>query len=343
MSSTDLLLDVRLPPKSLKKLEHLRSLADDALQLTRAATEQQFAVRPQLQAAEARLAELLRPQPQLERPAAYEIGRGYGQHSAVTMIKALAEGDPRVVAAQRELALLKDKLDRATQLYETRNATWTSAGRLVAQLENYLANIAGPIAGYPTEIEVPVKKGQTLLDAIEQRRRRCRELKADARQVQAAPIPSGEAKEKVRVLIASLAERGQPRGLGLLVETGSMAEIAAPTQQVQTTGYASGGGVTSNVFEQPDLLAFAAWLDPAKLLKKFCAEIDEFSDDEHALTDEQRTAKLEEIVADLLAVQREEEALIAQSESQGQVISRRTNADARAVLGLSDDLPAPEE
>ena len=27
MSSTDLLLDVRLPPKSLKKLEHLRSLA----------------------------------------------------------------------------------------------------------------------------------------------------------------------------------------------------------------------------------------------------------------------------------------------------------------------------
>jgi hypothetical protein len=47
-----------------------------------------------------------------------------------------------------------------------------------------------------------------------------------------------------------------------------------------------------------------------------------------------RAAKLADIEAELLACEREEEALIEHGEEQGTPVSRRLDCDPRAVLGI---------
>jgi hypothetical protein len=56
---------------------------------------------------------------------------------------------------------------------------------------------------------------------------------------------------------------------------------------------------------------------------------------EFATSPEKRAALTAEIEADLLAVQREEEALIIMSEATDSPILRRPDAEPRAVLGLA--------
>lgn len=93
----------------------------------------------------------------------------------------------------------------------------------------------------------------------------------------------------------------------------------------------------------PDSQAMIAWLFKKQLLAAVDAEIAELSDDKGALTDEQREQKLAEIDRDILAVEREEEELVSMAESQGQTISRRTNSDPRAILGLASTMPNAKE
>ena len=72
------------------------------------------------------------------------------------------------------------------------------------------------------------------------------------------------------------------------------------------------------------------------------ALVDELGFDEReCLSDEQRTEREAEIVAQMLQVERMEEQLIMHADDVGTAIARRDTADARAVLGLSDALPAP--
>jgi hypothetical protein len=72
-------------------------------------------------------------------------------------------------------------------------------------------------------------------------------------------------------------------------------------------------------------------------------EIDQLSDDAHALMPEQRKERRQQILTDTLATEREEEALIELGEAQGIVVRRRSNADVRAVLGLASNMHAAEE
>lgn len=50
---------------------------------------------------------------------------------------------------------------------------------------------------------------------------------------------------------------------------------------------------------------------------------------------DERAAKLLELEAELLAREREEEALIELAEEQGSAIARRLDSDPRAVLGIA--------
>jgi hypothetical protein len=68
--------------------------------------------------------------------------------------------------------------------------------------------------------------------------------------------------------------------------------------------------------ELPDMLAILAWLHRDALIAALDREIDEVADDPNALTDEQRRKAEVEILADLLAIERKECALVKTAQSQ---------------------------
>jgi hypothetical protein len=71
-------------------------------------------------------------------------------------------------------------------------------------------------------------------------------------------------------------------------------------------------------------------------VKALEAETDALASDRDSLTDAQRAAKEAEIEADLVAVQREEIALIAKAAADGLHIASRADCDPRAVLGHAE-------
>ena len=71
-----------------------------------------------------------------------------------------------------------------------------------------------------------VKGENGLLDAIENRRRRVRELRADLNRISFSPHPSGFCKQKMREQVEALALRGAP-DCSILVEHGG--EITWPS------------------------------------------------------------------------------------------------------------------
>jgi hypothetical protein len=91
----------------------------------------------------------------------------------------------------------------------------------------------------------------------------------------------------------------------------------------------------------PDTLALIAWLLPDRLIAALDREIDEVADDKAALTLEQRRKAEAEILADMLATEREECALIEIAQTQGIAIDYRTDCDARAILDIEWVAPAP--
>src|SRR5205085_5806368 len=140
-------------------------------------------------------------------------------------------------------------------------------------------------------------------------------------------IPSTEAKKLARKQIEQLAERGQPDCYRLVAIGG---EIRWPSV------FVTHSEVTAS-------LPFLAWLNKEALISAIDREIDNCANDKAALSDDTRQKKLSEALRDVLAHEREEEALIVQAEQLGFSILRRPDADPRAVLGLASELPAPEK
>src|SRR5258708_8415212 len=116
-----------------------------------------------------------------------------------------------------------------------------------------------------------------------------------------------------------------------------------PTETTRLTSMPLGAGDSQLIITTvPDTLAVLAWLHRDALIARLEGEIDRCSQDDKALSAEQRAKKSAEILSDILAAEREEETLIERMEAGGALFLRRTDADPRAVLGLSSDMPAPD-
>jgi hypothetical protein len=105
----------------------------------------------------------------------------------------LRSDDPRVLEQERLLKKLTVEFDRIKQLNETRSQVWREAGYTLQAVERWLRDGRPPGTSLVDhEIEPPkLAKGENgLLDAIENRRRRVRELRADLHRIQSAPFPS---------------------------------------------------------------------------------------------------------------------------------------------------------
>jgi hypothetical protein len=206
----------------------------------------------------------------------------------------------------------------------------------ITYIEDYLNSVpASTSFAYIGMVEPKLKASYTIDAAIEDRRRRRRELIEDLKQVKAAPWHSAIAKERLRAEIDALAKDGTPDCAPLIDRNGN---VRWPTSQ--TFVRSGGAGLASIDLLNP--VAAMAWLFRDQIVAALDLQIDSLADDQNALTQQQRAEKESEIGRDILFVEREEEALIRIASGKGMAILRRVDADPRAVLGLADFMPAPK-
>jgi hypothetical protein len=241
--------------------------------------------------------------------------------------RGLSEDAGEVRAAKLQIASLREDLDDLNARYSDPNNSIMAI--LVSKLEEYIRSHR--LFGLVQRAEPVIRKGESLPSAIEARRRRVGELKADLKQIELAPWPSKLTKARAREQLAELAKRGRP-DVFALVERFDV--IAWPTLPQRTIHTADGKGSVT-LPETLDASALMAWALGPALVAAVDREIDELSDDDKALTAEMRKQRAAEISAEILAVEREEESLIEMADAQQLPIIRRTDADPRAVLGVS--------
>jgi hypothetical protein len=269
--------------------------------------------------------EKIKVERELQRLTARESDNGFG----------LALSDSRVLAAQRRADKLSAELARVTSLKAERTTSWQIASQVLRVVEQWLRD--GKPRGTTleaVETEPKLLKGETITDAITRLRKAVAELQAGLHRIRSAPLPASHAKRKARQQVAQLAERGGANVSALLVEQSDgklqfqREMLRVQMHNIPKAPAAIGYG------EVIDPVALAAWLDPQALLKKLDAEIDSKSDDKAALTPEARQQREAEVMADLLAAETEEAALVFQAQSRNLPVEHRADISPLAILGM---------
>jgi hypothetical protein len=237
---------------------------------------------------------------------------------------------PSVVQALKTLERAEGELARLQARQAERSAAWNAAGGVLAACETWLRDRPGGTLLEAVEIEPPklLKGEKGLLDAIENRRRRGRELKATLHTIRSAPMPSSWAKQAMREQVEALAMQGTP-STALLIEHGGKIEFQ--TQRLQSEVF--GSTERSLAFAQvPDTLALTCWLMKDALIKRLDGEIAAEADDAAALGHEERQRRTSEVEADLLAVERDEAALVWHAMGDKLPVEHRADCSPLAIL-----------
>jgi hypothetical protein len=85
----------------------------------------------------------------------------------------------------------------------------------------------------------------------------------------------------------------------------------------------------------PDITSFLCWHDEQWMFDRLCAEIDLMPAPSLALTPSEKAARLIEVRAKLLALERLEVLHIEHAEEDSQIIPYRPNTDPLALLGIT--------
>ncbi|WP_456822667.1 hypothetical protein [Bradyrhizobium sp. USDA 4502] len=311
-----------LPNEAREKVEQMRLRREELSALYVSSFEGEQAVRIEIFKVKARIAELQKPR---------AVGGG-----------GLDAEDIRVQTEQKRLDRASADLDRLLAARAPRDAESTLLGRLLQNIEAAIAKRPSGTIGAMVEIEVPSFKGN-ILDAIEGRRRRLRELEADLQRTRCAPHPSSIVKAAMRREIEALATQGAPDMSGAVENA---APISFPTQTNQVQIFNAAPGTIGFTEPQPNTIALLAWLFEAEIVQKLDTLIDECADDDEALMAEQRRERETEIERDMLATAREEIALIDHAQKQGLSVDHRLDVSVLALLGIEwapASPPAPRE
>lgn len=236
--------------------------------------------------------------------------------------------------SHNEIEKLKDTLaaesaewSRCAARGDEASSKWRSLDQLYRRISSWLESLPRdrPIPVYKGSTS-SLKKGETVVDRIENCRHHLRRLRADRHAIESAPISSAAAKAIARKQIAELAMEGEPDCMSLI-------EIAQPLTF-------KGAFVPGGTFVPSWPLV--AWAMGDALLARIDETIARYADDKSALDDATRAAKLKQIASDILATEREECAFVSQANQEGIAIQYRGDTDPRALLGLSSDLSPGE-
>jgi hypothetical protein len=245
----------------------------------------------------------------------------------------LSDDDPRVIAAQKHLDKMTAEYKRLTARNDARAAAFTTAKQTATAVETWLRDSrpSGTVL-QDHEVEPPtlVKGESSILDAIENRRRRVRELRADLKRISDSPFSSAHAKAQMRAQIEALAQRGAPN-VADLIEHDRQIEFATTRVQSDVIG-AEARGIAFH--QATDALAVVAWMFKDALVKRLDAEIDAEADDKAAMSHEARQKAEAEVMGDLLDIERQEAAFVWQAMAQGLPVFHRKDCSPFAILQL---------
>jgi hypothetical protein len=295
----------------------------DRLRLVRQRTADAFSLTvPSLEVQDLN-AERLLTEGRLARLQAHPSEGGFG----------LPETDNRVVTAKKNLAKLTDDLSRLKQRSEQRAAAWQVCSRVLSSVEEWLktgrpANCT--LEAVETELPKPARGENALLDQIENRRRRVRELRADLHRVESSCLPSNDAKAMVRAEIEALATRGAV-DVTPVIEHGG--KIAWPMITVRSTVYGQSAGTVAFA-EVPDMLGILAWFIRDHVIKVLDGEADAEGDDANALSAEEREQRSAVLLGDIVDIERQEAELVFAAQAQGISVEHRGDVSPLALLGL---------
>jgi hypothetical protein len=241
--------------------------------------------------------------------------------------------DARVIEQQKLVDKLNDDFQRLNERNETRSAAWRTASQTLSAVETWPRNgrpHGTTLLDYDGPEPVLAKGENGLLDAISNRRRRVREIKATLHRIGSAPYPSAHAKTQMRAQIEALAMLGAPDVSNLIEHD---RQIVWPTQRVQSQ--VVGTATPSLAFAEMDAaIPLLVWLNKDALIKRLDAKIDAEADPKAALSHEARQQQEAEVMGDLLACERDEAALVWQAQSQNLPVEHRGDINPVALLGV---------
>ncbi len=318
--TTDTILAL-LPPRAAKKLEALRRERDELVTLGQDALQEQQELIDQRNRAHTRIAQITNPR---------------GANVPVT------EDHPSLIEARTTFARAGARLEELKRVQDERSKRSNAIGNLIRSIERYLKALPETVAIETFDIEAPTVH-EPPATAIERLRAQLRELALDIKQIEFAPIHSSVVKAAVRKEVEALAERGRP-DVARLIEGGSQLRFAMQKVPIEIHGFVATDGApriivpTANA-SVPDAIALVAFAMKGQIIAALETEVDECADDDNSLTDQERAAKIGELKAKMLATERVEEAFV---EMTGGDVTRRADADPRAVLSISGPEPKGE-
>ena len=236
---------------------------------------------------------------------------------------------PQVIAAQRTLDKATEAFTRLQEMQQQRASAWQVSSAALSACETLLRDgRPGGTALEAVEVDPKLAKGEKgLLDAIENRRRRVRELRADLHRVESAPYPSAHVKRRVREMVDQLAARGEPDVTTLLEHDGG---LVWPTLRVQSEVIGPQRALAFH--EAVDVVGLVAHLLKPTLIATLDALVESEADDKAALSHEARQKAEAQVLGDLLSVEMDESALVWRGQSEGLSVEHRADCSPLAVL-----------
>ncbi|OHV26226.1 hypothetical protein BBJ66_05780 [Rhizobium sp. RSm-3] len=298
----------RLPPSAQEALEALRERVSDVYDLVEAASRKRERARADRDEAERIFKNIA---------VTHRLQEGHSKYD---------ELKGRFDKAHKNFI---DVQDRGSGLSER----WQSQKRLLTRVETYVKLLRSSANQAPSP-SMKVPAADRLLLDIDKQRNEIATLFADRHETLSKATPSAEIKARARAEIEEMARRGRP-DVTRMVNHGPGEGVAWPDYEAIGRGSGMGvplpGDVGFTRFIQAAHLPLIAWLFKDRLLDAINAEIDANSEDDQALSVEQRVKKLAEIDARILAAERIDVALVRHT---GGAVDYREETDPRALLGI---------
>lgn len=220
----------------------------------------------------------------------------------------------RSTSPAAELAAMDSELtrlqDRLTDLQERHR----NLANLGANLKRWVSVTTGTyeMAKLSRAMPESVKTTRSPAQAVSNIRSQIKALAAERARVMQSALPVADIKKEASAYVAAQRERGRPK---LTFDHGR------PFQAQFNTSLE--GAWTPTL----DIGAALAWISGPALEKALHDEIDRMPHPALTMSSDERAAKLLALEAELLARERDEEALIELSEEQGAAVARRLDAD----------------
>lgn len=244
------------------------------------------------------------------------------------------DDDRSVIEAKRQLNKATREFELIKRRSEDRTAAWQAASGAVANAEPYLRDGRPPgttLLGYDGPDPKQAKGEASSLDAVDNRRRRVRELKADIHRVRSSCYTKPEA----MAVVSAAVESWGSNGIDTSATIEHLSQPTIPTKTVQAMVHNVPDAPAAVVFvEVPDVAAILSTVLKDQFIAWLAADVDRNADPKGALSHEARQQQEAELMGDLLAVEREESFFVWKAQSQNLPCEHRADISPLALLGL---------